>query len=332
MPATIQVGTGCVDITPPVGVDLCGFAGRASANVGVHDPLFAKAVVLDDGQTAWAILTSDLIGVSSEIVGAVREQAQEQAGIPAAHVMVTASHTHSGPHTSVLRGMGEADGHYVEVLTRKLAGVVQLAANARRKAAVGWRRGAVQLGVNRRERTAEGAVRLGSNPVGPVAAYVDVLSAFDDDGRPRAVLFSHAAHPVVLRADNLLVSADYPGYAQSLVARAWPTGPTALFAQGCCGNINVGPRGSFDDARQAGEVLGAEVVKCVQNTMPVERARLGAATRTVELPLADPPPREEAEEQVRRLRAELDGAISRGENRGQILWKKGLVAWAEDLL
>ena len=64
MNGNLEAGVARADITPPVGVHLCGFAARKGPSRGVQDRLEAKALFLDDGCKSFAIVTADIIGLS----------------------------------------------------------------------------------------------------------------------------------------------------------------------------------------------------------------------------------------------------------------------------
>ncbi|HTE18587.1 MAG TPA: neutral/alkaline non-lysosomal ceramidase N-terminal domain-containing protein, partial [Armatimonadota bacterium] len=90
----LRAGVARVDITPPVGTPLGGYAGRLGrGSTGVHDPIHAKALVLDDGVTRLAVITTDLVGTNPEMTRRVAEAAK----FPPGQLLLCASHTHSGP-------------------------------------------------------------------------------------------------------------------------------------------------------------------------------------------------------------------------------------------
>jgi hypothetical protein len=333
MSANAAAGAAAADITPPVGIDLSGFAGRLSGNIGIHDNLFAKALVVDDGRQAAAFLTCDLIGVDDDLVRYVRRGVEGATSIPGDNVMLSASHTHSGPCTTVLHGMGQPNERYLAFVGDAMVSAVRSAFDSREPATIRHGRGPARVGVNRRERQPDGAMRLGRNPGGPIAPYVDVIRADRADGSPIAVLFAHAAHPVTLGGQNLYVTADYPGYAQRFVARAYEAdgaAPVAMFAQGCCGNINCErDEGTFVQAQRLGERLGAAAVKTAEYAEAIAELRIASVQDTVDLPLQDPPPLSEAAAQLERQRNALASARQAGEPPGRIRLYEGLVAWAE---
>jgi len=215
------------------------------------------------------------------------------------------------------------------VLLRKLASVGIMAAKKTEPATLGWLREPVSVHVNRRERTQEG-IRLGHNPEGLTLPWVDVLAVQSTSGKPVARWFCHAAHAVTLGGDSLLISADWPGYAQRAVQGAEP-GTTALFAQGCCGNLNSHPRGTFEIAERQGWVMGGAVIKAAALAEQSADVILDHAAQVVNLPLQDPPPVEEAERLLAAHQASRDRA---GDDTAYQMRKTldGYVRWAEDLV
>jgi len=103
----MQGGLAKVDITPQVGVDLTGYSARLEPSTGIHDRLFCRALVLSDGVTEAALVECDTLGFGLEYTRQVKRLIEEQVAIPAANVMVAATHTHSGPASVFLRHCGE---------------------------------------------------------------------------------------------------------------------------------------------------------------------------------------------------------------------------------
>src|SRR5512146_440475 len=94
--AALRVGTGTVKITPPQGAAMAGYYVNRTAD-GVHDDLWAKALVFEtDGQKA-ALVACDIIGIPREIIDPARKQIETATGIPGARVMISATHAHTGP-------------------------------------------------------------------------------------------------------------------------------------------------------------------------------------------------------------------------------------------
>jgi len=93
-----------VNITPPVGLELSG--GWFGPSVGIHDELYAKALILESGGDTVGLITADLIGFGTRYADRIRAGAAERLGTSPRNVMVSCSHTHSGPGTMKLREWG----------------------------------------------------------------------------------------------------------------------------------------------------------------------------------------------------------------------------------
>src|SRR5436190_5371736 len=105
----LRAGAAETVITPPPGVDLTGYGNRPSTSTGKHDDLYARALVLEAAGSRLALVSLDLLGFEVPDAGSLRRQIEGETGIPAEAVMLNCSHTHAGPATMRLRGLGERD-------------------------------------------------------------------------------------------------------------------------------------------------------------------------------------------------------------------------------
>ncbi len=299
----LQAGAARVVITPPIGVPLSGYfaaEGRMETAREIHDDLYARALLLDDGERRIAIVTLDLIALGDEELATVRSVMRREAGIAPEHLIVACTHTHSGPIVQPFAPSnlvpGQADEDYYRLLPRLIGSAGAQAARKLRPARLGAGRGNSFININRREILPDGTLRglpfLGRNPTGPVDHEVGVLRLDDaTSGQPLAVLMSYACHPVVL-GPNLEISADYVGYTVHFVEQVLGSGVIALFANGAQGNMNaiVHP-GDYADAERLGHILGAEVVKVALGLNTHPQVRITTSTRRTELslnPASDP--------------------------------------------
>lgn len=313
MPAQLRAGTAVIDVTPPVGTFMAGYAARTHGSVGIHDPLRAEALALEADGVRLLLLTCDAISFNYEFVDAVRQRIESTTGIPAGHQLVSNTHTHSGPLTHGVLGDDQADEHYLAVLASKLVSVAQMAVAEMRPAAVGFARREACVGYNRREMAPDEPLR-GVPLRGPLAPWVDVLAVRDEAGESRAAWFSHAAHAVVLGGDNYLISADWPGAAKATVEAVHPS-CLAMFAQGCCGDINAvrSHPGTFDEVVSRGRTIGAAVISALEDAEPLSEVTLAAASRTIEMPLQDPPPEDDLLAELEALGEEHEKAATAGD-------------------
>src|ERR1035438_2831714 len=146
----MKVGTSQVDITPKPGVELSGFAARTQPSTGVLDPLFAKALYLADGGERVLWIHCDLVGIDRAIVLEFRDWARQRLGLTAGQVMLSATHTHSGPCTIHLHECGLYDPTYVKILQGRLREAAEAALSQTEECEVVATEGHLDLAVDRR--------------------------------------------------------------------------------------------------------------------------------------------------------------------------------------
>jgi Neutral/alkaline non-lysosomal ceramidase, N-terminal len=339
MSSTLLAGVAETVITPPLGIDLTGFGGRPGPATGVHSDLYARALVLELGDERLAMVSLDILGLDLDLVRRTRGLIAEATGIPGERVLLNSSHTHSGPAVETLRGLGERDEPYAGLLCRLIAGTVQRAAASLGEARLAWGEAHAPIGINRRRRLADGRMAIAENPAGPYDPRVYVLRCDRADGRPLALGFAHACHPVILGAQNTLFSAEFPGEAVTTMRRCRVGGvhdAVPFFLQGCCGDVNPAIRGDGEAVRRTGTILGAAAAVAAESAQPLTVDRLDARSVTLDLRLQDPPPLAEAEATLaaeRERAADMERRHAEGAaNRGQLSVARAMVTWAEEVL
>lgn len=277
--SNLRAGVAKVDITPAE-VKQLEVVGHRRKVTGVRDPLRAGVLVLDDGQTKVAIVTLDLIGAYSEIVKLARQQIEKETGIPAANIMVAASHNHSGPGF-------DAKSEWGQELIAKLGTTAKLAASKMRPVSVGYGEDKIGFSINRRK-VINGRAVVRLNEDGPNDPRVKVLRF--DDGKsltPVAVLMHAVCHPCFFTWGDKgsppypngfpKMSADFPGEAQTFVEMCYGNETSSLFLQGCAGDIRPNlpgyPYRCADEAdiQWAGRDLGSAVVRTLAQSMTREQ-------------------------------------------------------------
>ncbi|HEU5314730.1 MAG TPA: neutral/alkaline non-lysosomal ceramidase N-terminal domain-containing protein [Chloroflexota bacterium] len=276
----LSAGVGRCDITPPVGIVHTNWGAAIHARAERIDmPLRARALAVRDAETGTTavLIDLDLLLLPRAIADALRGAVADLTGVPAEHVRVSATHTHSGPtigSTWVSEGT-EYVQPYVGALPGKVAGAAWEAVRSLRPARVAHGTGQSDLGVNRRVRGPDGRVLVGRNPDGFVDRVVRVLRVDDADERPLAAVVHYGCHPIIMSWENTAITPDYPGPTRETVERL--TGATCLFFQGCAGNIgpNVfgweGRTGDPGVYRRAGTMLGAEAARVFLGLEPRRR-------------------------------------------------------------
>ncbi len=301
----LAAGVGQSIITPPAGAPLLG---PLQPSTGVHDDLFARTLVLTDGSLKTAIIGLDLVGLDTELAADIRAAIKAETGI--ATVFLNCSHTHSAPFTIPWSVLG-ADWIRTEgrpwrtQLVQRVAATVSQACADVAPATLRAGRAPVRIGHNRRLSTPDG-VTMKPNPDGPYVPWVDVLCVEGSRGETRALLFSHAAHPVIVHASSTLVSADYPGCAAAKIRERDSHRPLAIFLQGCGGNVNAEPlRGGFEAAEQAGAALAEAVIRAAADSHALSCQRLRAASHQITLPFRNAPSVRECADSLREAEERL---------------------------
>jgi len=290
----VLAGMGEATITPPVGLPL---VGNWLPSTGVHDELFARALVLTGGTQRCALVCLDLCTLDFSLADEMRLEIKRRTGI--VNVLLNCSHTHSTPLVGPQTRRSSEEQAWLEGLVTNVAEIVAQAASTSEEAVLRVGRAPVQIGFNRRLPTEKGIVGKTFRE-GTTVPWVDVLRVDAANGEPVAILFSHAAHAVIIHGSSRLISADYPGYAAQTVKKHFGPKTQAMFAQACGGNINAEPlEGGFEAAERAGLTLGEAAIEAA-----TQSALLGGPSwkiKSVEsaLPLQDFPPVEQCERYVR---------------------------------
>ncbi|MDE3000689.1 MAG: hypothetical protein OXU79_16575 [Gemmatimonadota bacterium] len=325
----LKAGVAEVNITPPIGISLCGFGNRKGPADTVYDDLFARALVLDDGRTRLAIVTSDLISFAPDVVQRLRDLVERVAGVPGQGLLLNGSHSHSGPTVMSFRSMGSRDVAYEDVLCRQVAGAVRMAADRLEPVLLRIGRAPVRIAHNRRARR-NGRMTIGHNPGGAEAPWVDVLRIDARSGPMLGLLYMTAAHPVNLR--GLAFSAEFPGYAARAIRRELD-GAVPMFAQGCCGDVNCTPMdGALQTTVRLGELLGGAAVNAARHAEPLQSNVLGLARQVVYLPTRIPSV-DEAERALEDQKTRVREAERDPDATDYLIRQyRGQIEWAEDYL
>jgi neutral ceramidase len=300
--ATADVGAAVEDATPTWSVAMAGFAARRGRSTGVHDPISVRAIVVDDT----CVISIDVVGLDETICADIRSGAPFDDD----RVVVTATHTHSGPAVVIGR-LGDGDE---QARTLIIEAGIRAAVNAaaRRQPAVleYVDAGALPIATDRR--------RGGK----PDAAHLQGLRWRSLGGELLCWLVTYPCHPVVLGPDNRELSGDYPSVLRLDLESEAP-GSVAVFLTGCAGDVNVGhppsasfsdtadPRRTFAEAARIGSALAGTLrdsdwsSSAAMNEHPVAAAFEEFTLRLD--PLDDAPPDVLAEEWRRRLPGVGDG-------------------------
>jgi len=335
--AHLKAGAAQVDITPPMGTQLAGDIGRRRPAETLVDPLFAKALVLDDGHRRLCVLSLDVLAIGRDWADAIRDGAGERFGIPREAVMVHAVQNHAAPSighhffnyewdciTPELAWLKGGDDAYHPLAVEGALEAIGRAVENMQPVRVGIARGLEgRVAFNRRFVLRDGTAVCHPRPAdmpkvlhveGPIDPEVGVVSFVTESLRPVAVLLHHTCHPVHGYPERC-VTAGWPGAWSRGVRELCGEQCVALVINGCCGNIHhsnhLHPSENLT-AEQMGAVLTESTRPLLRRLDLQESFALGCASRTLCIPL-----REVGREDLQAARRLL-------ERHPTPLWKEGL--------
>jgi len=276
----LRAGYGETVITPPLGTDLTGFGFYLDRKAeSVLDDLKVRALYLEDRKTRLLIINCDLLGLSVSRADSVRSQVGATLGLPARNILLTCTHTHSGPATEAMPGLGRVNQVFMRHLPRAIVKAAEMAATSSEKSEFGFAVEAVEpIGFNRRRRS-----------FAEIDPWLKV-AVFRQKDR-RFFLLNYACHPVTL-GPTREVSADWPG---ALIRAIESGGDRGLFVQGFCGDIdpvvylNRRHGATTADLDLYGRVLAARARKAASGATFEAETCLEAAEKMIRLPLLVPP-------------------------------------------
>jgi neutral ceramidase len=290
----VQAGAATVDISPADSQFLWGYPHVERFSTGVHDPLLASALYLRAGREQLLFIANDVIFVPKSLAARARTRIAEATGVPIGSIMVTATHTHSGPGTAKYLSneadpaVPEPDEAYLRRLENGIVEAGERAAGHPRPAVVGLvEADGSCVGGNRRD------------PAGPANPRVPVLAVkCPRSNELLGLMLVCSMHPTVLHEDSTLVSADFPGAArwrlrEMLAGRDCPI----VFHTGPCGNQSprhVARENTFAEADRLGNALAENVVAALTRVSYEKDIALASAVAEVELPVRRFPTVEQA--------------------------------------
>jgi hypothetical protein len=190
---------------------IAGFSNGRAAN-GIHDDLWARTMIIDDGKTRLAIVVLDAIGFMNDDVIDIRRRIPPEARIT--YTIVASTHTHEGPDllglwgpTSFKSGVNEEYMEYVK--TQAVKSVVSAVDNmhpARLEVSEDMTSATPLVMDTRKPEVFDSGLRL--------------IRAIDkENGETLGSLISWADHPETLWSKNLLITSDFPHYVREGVEK-----------------------------------------------------------------------------------------------------------------
>lgn len=305
---TLQAGAAVRDISPVKPMFLVGYPHVERISEGIHDPLLATALCLNNRSTAIILVALDILFIDPPTARELRARISDSAGIPEANVFVSCTHTHSGPVTMDMISWREdpvaprPDPEYMRMFKTRIIEAARAAADSLRPAEIAWTAARIEgVGCNR------------LSPDGPRDPETGILAVRAADTRKLLALsVTYSMHPTVLHEDSRLVSSDFPHFARAAMRETLGADLSVLYHTGPAGNQS--PRyhvkgQTFEEAERLGRRLGVAAVESVsklQNADFVADPSIGAALASATLPRKHPPSLVEAEFNLKKRKEEYE--------------------------
>ena len=281
------LGVSREDITPKIGTCLYGYRPNLHSE-SFRDRLHVTTFYLKQDDTQSLMISATVCSVQTNLVNRLREEISGLFSIPRENILLSATHTHTGPNLTGDIGWGEVDMEYYEGVF--LPAVLKSVENALKNpisVTCGFATGLCKAGVNRRELTTENLVALGQNPWGVYNPEMTVISFRDESGKPIANMIHYGCHGTV-SGQATAISRDWSGVMTDTLEEE--TGAITAFFNGPEGD--VGPRISngrtvaTPDYIPEVDGIAAEAALCIYKKITdFSVPKLSAMENTLSLPL-----------------------------------------------
>ncbi|MEB9681446.1 alkaline ceramidase [Bacillus thuringiensis serovar pingluonsis] len=279
-----KIGVCKVDITPPVGIDFVGYHRETGIN-NVEERIYGTVFVFEKDEKKTVFISIDNIGMLVEDTNMIRERVASRLYVPFERITVVYTHTHSGPETV---GDDPLVQSYKTILVNNVVHGAVTANKNLKQCEVGWGVTTGDIGVNRRERTFDGRVKMGTNIEGVVDKRIGMLAIRNAETKELSgIVVFCTAHPNVLKGDSDVLSADYPGMTREVLERI--VNCPVMIVQGAAGNVNAKYRGSREALKKMAYTLSGYVLTMLPTVTYSPIVNLRTVSSTMQMKLKDIP-------------------------------------------
>jgi neutral ceramidase len=315
---TFRAGAAKRKITPPVGTELFGYIRRLGSSTGIHDPLWANLLWVEDGNLGVLLVSLDVLNFSDEFAAQAKSAISKEIDVAEQNICIAAIHTHSAPGAHFFRGGGKRNRAWEKGVLDLLIDGSREARQNSRSAYLGLATDQAFIGYNRRK--SENAID----------SHLTLACFADDKKRPFCVVASYGCHPVVLKEDNLLVSADYVGYFRERLNKLYSADMVTLFFTGATGDVDPIDRGGFEIADKLAGILAQKALAMIKNMSWTRKGKLRVEKIKIIVPYERIPSLEEVKEACQKAKSLYRQAKTKGD-RTEIKIQKAFLDWAEEL-
>lgn len=294
---TLYFGAAREVITPPIGGQLYGY-NPDIRSTEVADDLTATAFYFAQGETKALMITATVCLIQTELADKTLDQISALTGVPRDAILLSATHTHSGPNVAGSYGWGNIDTAYCQqIFIPKLLCAAQQAVQNAVPARMQVAQGKSDVGINRRQLSHQNHVGLGQNPWAPYNPNMTVLTFTDEKGKVLGNLIHYGCHGTAAGA-NTEITRDWSGHMTDALEAV--TGGITGFFNGPEGD--VGPRisngkttGNLSYVKELGARAAADALRVYRDSLAQADVSLQAMTVETKVPLKSRIPVEEAQ-------------------------------------
>jgi len=278
-----------IDITPPVGMRICGNIRKDNVSRGIHDPLYCNAVLCEHDDETVLLLVMDWAGVETKDALIIADKTSEALGISSDNVIVSATHTHSGPYTIELTNEDFEEAEKVRVYLDDCAekitqAVAELPFSMEEVSLWSAQVDVEGLSFCRRLRMADGKVIMNWNEVDPTDVVcatgepdkkMSVVGFKRADGTWQTIMVNFALHPAICVGRDWLWSADWVNYLRESLRTTYAEKPVIYYFNGAQGDVNhlnyeKFNLDAFPEAERYGNSLAEYVVDAISGAEEME--------------------------------------------------------------
>jgi len=268
---SLNVGVAREIITPEIGGFLFGYNDHTKSS-SVHDDLTVTALVIKSENTSALIISATVCLIHDNLVREISEKAGAAAGVPTVNIIVSATHTHSGPHTThyaQFKNFGKYDKEYCDnILVPKCVAAALAAAETAAPAQVGVGVTESFVGINRRQLLLDDTVDLGQNPWDPYDSTMTVITFKSTEGDKPVANIVHVGAHCTAAGINHEITRDWAGVMVDRLETE--SGAVTLFVNGTLGDVaprmaNGGSTGDMSLAMELGGLAGIDAVRAYKS-------------------------------------------------------------------
>jgi len=294
----LSIGAAREKITPKVGGFLFGYNNHTQST-SIHDDLTVTALAIKSETTTVVVLNATVCLIQNELCDEIRSKVGQKANIPPENVIISATHTHSGPRTTgyaQFKSFGTLDEEYCEnVFIPKCLAASEAALSEMKPVKVGIGTTESKVGINRRQLLRDNTVTLGQNPWDTYDSTMTVITFANETGKSLANIVHVGAHPTAA-GNNHEVTRDWPGVMVDRMEAE--TGGMTIFVNGTQGDIaprmaNGDSVGNLQHAMEVGGLAGIDAVRAYKSIRTFYDEPLSVVCGDIELPFKNPIPKDE---------------------------------------